>query len=107
MKYAIIQNGDKQLVVSEGKTILVDKLDKDTGSTIDFPEVLLLRNEDEIRIGTPYIAGGSVKGKIVDHLKGKKVTIIKFKSKVHYRRKIGFRPQYTKVMIESIKVNGK
>lgn len=105
MNYAIIQNSGKQYIVQEGETLLVDKLDKQNGETVEFAKVLLVRNDESVMVGTPYVPNGIVKGKIIDQIKGKKVTTVKFKSKVHYRRKIGFRGQYTKILINSIKVS--
>lgn len=102
MKYAIIASGGKQYKVEEGQTILVDKLEADKGKPYTFDKVLLARNDDEILIGNPYIASVKVSGKVLDQIKGDKLTISKFKAKVHYRRRIGFRPLYSKILIESV-----
>lgn len=102
MKYAVIQTGGKQFKVSVGEEILVDKL-KASSKTYNFDKVLLIRNEDDIILGSPYIADASVSAKILGEVKGDKITISKFKAKVHYRRKIGFRPLYSKVKIEAVK----
>lgn len=104
MIYAIIRSGGKQYKVSEKDTILIDKLENLKGEKVVFPEVLLIRRDDSILIGDPLVKNGEVVGKVVEELKGKKITIAKFKAKVHYRRKIGFRPYFTKVLIEKIKI---
>lgn len=101
--YAVIESGGKQYKVSEGDEILVDKLSVAKGKEHIFPNVLMLRNEDNVYLGTPYLAGSEVIGKIVDEIKGKKIAIEKFKAKVHYRRKIGFRAKLSRVIIEKIK----
>lgn len=106
MNYAIIRSGGKQYKVSEEETILVDKLGRPKGEKVVFPEVLLIRHNDSIFIGDPLVKKAEVIGRVVDELKGKKITVAKFKAKVRYRRKIGFRPHYTKVLIEEIKVGG-
>lgn len=102
MKYAIVVSGGKQYKVSVGDEILVDKLNTDKGKSFIFPQVLLVRDDDNIVIGSPYISQANVCGRVLDKVKGDKVTISKFKAKVHYRRKMGFRPLYSKVKIESI-----
>lgn len=104
MDYAIIKSGGKQYKVSVGQELLVDKLDTEKGESHVFTEVLLVRQNDEVLIGNPYVPKGAVLGKVLDTVKGEKVITAKFKAKVHYRRKIGFRAQYSKVKIESIKV---
>lgn len=104
MKYAVIKSGGKQYKVSEGEEILLDKLLLQKGDNYIFPEVVLIRDGEKITIGNPYVAEGKVSGKVLDQIKGDKVTIAKFKAKVHFRRKLGFRPLYTKIMIEKISV---
>lgn len=105
MKYAILQSGGKQYKVSEGDEILVDKLDSEKGKLYEFPQVLMVRNDEELLIGTPTVSNATVTGQVSDPVKGKKLYIYKYKAKVHYRRKMGFRPLYTKVKIESISLN--
>lgn len=100
--YAIIESGGKQYKVSVGDQILVDNLSVAKGKEYIFTNVLMLRNEDNINLGTPYITGRAVIGKIVDEIKGEKISIKKFKAKVHYRRKMGFRAKLSKVIIEKI-----
>lgn len=104
MKYAVITTGSKQFKVSIGEEILVDKLTAPVGKTYNFDKVLLIRNEEDIILGSPYIADAVVAARVLGDLKGDKITILKFKAKVHYRRKMGFRPLYSKVKIEAIKL---
>lgn len=104
MKYAIIQSSGKQYVAMEGDSLLVDNLNTEKGEEVDFPDVLLVRDEESIIVGNPYIPKALVKGKVLELVKGEKVTTVKFKAKVHYRRKIGFRAQYSKIAIDSIHV---
>jgi len=106
MKYAVIKSGGKQYKVSEGEEILLDKLPLSKGETYVFPEVLLVRDGEKITVGSPFVTDAKVAGKVLDQVKGDKVTIVKFKAKVHYRRRLGFRPLYTKVVIEKISIGG-
>lgn len=107
MKYAIVQSGGKQYKAIVGEEILVDKLTQKEGDVVDFDTVLLVRDESEIKIGTPNVDGSKVKGTVVAQVKGDKVITAKFKAKVNYRRKIGFRAKLTRVRIESIGISGK
>lgn len=102
MKYAIVASGGKQHKVSVGQELLVDRLNIEAGKPYTFEQVLLVRNDEDILVGNPYVSGAEVKGIVLDETKGDKITISKFKAKVHYRRKMGFRALYSKVKIESI-----
>jgi large subunit ribosomal protein L21 len=101
MKYAIIKTGGKQYKVTEGDIIEVDRLPQEEGQ-IFFDEVLLLVNDDGVKIGKPTVTGEKVEAKVLGSLKGVKVRVSKFKSKVRYRRVSGFRASLTKVQIEKI-----
>lgn len=99
-KYAVIRVGGKQYVVSEGQEILVDKI-------VDLkalsPEVLLIADGDKVEVGKPVLTKTGLKFKVVTELeKGEKIEIYKFKAKSRYRKHIGFRAQYTRLLIEKI-----
>ena len=102
MKYAVIESGGKQYIASVGQVLTVDKIDKKEGENYDFAKVLLLRQDDKLLIGTPDLKGIKVSGKVLKQYKGDKIEIRKFKAKVHYRRKMGFRPLQTDIKIEGI-----
>ncbi|MCL5798282.1 MAG: 50S ribosomal protein L21 [Patescibacteria group bacterium] len=102
MNYAVIESGGKQYRVSEGDTILVDYITREKGETYEFPHILLVNYDEAIQIGTPYIDNCKVSGKVIDNIKGEKIRVGKFKSKVHYRRVIGYRSLLSKVLIEKI-----
>jgi len=100
MKYAVVRIGGKQYKVTEGKEILVDKLADP--KKIDV-EVLLFVDSEKVMVGKPVLKDLAVKIKIVTDLeKGEKVDIYKFKAKSRYRKHIGFRPQYTRLLVEKI-----
>lgn len=100
MKYAVIRIGGKQYKVSEGQEILVDKL-KDVKKVE--PEVLLLADGEKVRVGKPVLKDVKIKIKVVSELeKGEKIEIYKFKAKSRYRKHTGFRPQYSKLLVEKI-----
>lgn len=100
--YAIIETGGKQYRVQEGDTLFVEKLSVEAGSTVDFDQVLAVSKDNSLTVGSPIVAGASVKATVIEEGKAKKVVIYKYKAKKDYRKKQGHRQPYTKVKIESI-----
>lgn len=100
--YAIIQTGGKQYRVSEGDVIVIEKLEAQAGETVAFEEVLTVVADGSVKIGQPVVAGAKVTGTVVEHGKGKKIRIFKYKSKANYRKRQGHRQPFTKVTIEKI-----
>lgn len=101
MNYAIVKIGGKQYKVSEGDTLLVENLNSGN-ENVTFDDVLLLVTEKTVKVGKPKVSGVKVKAKILKNLKGGKIRVAKFKSKVRYRRVTGFRPTLTQIKIEKI-----
>ncbi len=104
MATAIITSGGKQYKVQEGDRIDVEKLDASAGDNLVFDKVLFYAKDTDIRIGDPVLEGASVKGKILDHHRAKKVVAFKYKRRKGYHRKVGHRRHLTRVQIESISV---
>ncbi len=100
--YAIIQTGGKQYRVSEGDVIVIEKLEAQAGETVAFEEVLTVVQDGSVKVGQPVVAGAKVTGTVVEHGKGKKIRIFKYKSKSNYRKRQGHRQPFTKVTIEKI-----
>lgn len=99
--FAIIKTGGKQQVVEEGKWFLTEKIDQEDGSAVEFDALLISDDEGkETKVGTPI--AGKVTGKIMEQGREEKVSVIKFKSKSNYRRHVGHRQPFTKVMVEKI-----
>ena len=101
MKYAVIKTGGKQYKVSEGDTIEIDKLALEKDGKVVFDEVLLISEDEKVKIGKPFLSD-KVEGKILEHFKGDKLRVAKYKAKVRYRKVTGFRASLTKVKIEKI-----
>ncbi len=98
MKYAIIRIKGHQYKVREGEEILVDKVE---GKKVD-PEVLLVVDEEKVKVGKPIVKDAKVEVKILGDEKGEKIVIRKFKAKSRYRRKTGFRASLTRLLVQSI-----
>lgn len=99
--YAVIATGGKQYKVSEGDVIKVEKLGAQAGETYTFDKVLLVSGDD-VKVGTPTVAGATVEADVIDNVKGKKVIVYKYKRKTGYHKKNGHRQQYTAVKITKI-----
>lgn len=98
-KYAVIGLNGRQYKVSEGEEILVDLLAEEKPEV----SVLLLSEGEKVSVGKPALKDVKIKFKVVTPLeKGEKVDILKYKSKSRYRRRMGFRPKYTRLLIEKI-----
>ncbi len=100
--FAVVTISGKQYNVAQGDVVLVDRLDGEVGATVNFDHVLLTNDKGVTEIGTPVLSGAVVKAKIVAQEKGDKIEVRRYKSKVRHRRKIGFRPQYTKLEIVTV-----
>ncbi|MCI0502212.1 MAG: 50S ribosomal protein L21 [Fusobacteria bacterium] len=103
--YAIIENGGKQYKVAEGDTIQIEKLSVEEGSVVTDSKVLLVSDDNGLKVGQPYVDGATVSLKVVAHGKGDKVLVYKFKAKKNYRRKQGHRQPYTEVTVEGISLS--
>ena len=100
--YAIIQTGGKQYRVSEGDVVSIEKLTAAEGEEVVFDQVLTVVSDSDIKIGKPVVEGAIVTAKVVEHGKGKKILVFKYKAKSNYRKRQGHRQPYTKVEISKI-----
>lgn len=107
MIYAVLENGGKQYKAVEGETLEIDLLPVEVGKKKTFENVLLLVNESETQIGSPYLDGVSINCTVVDHFKGEKLIIFKYRAKQRFRVKTGHRQKYTRVIVDSIAFPGK
>jgi len=101
--YAIIEIGGRQYNVEKGSRLRCEKLDQEANEIMSIDKVLMVKDGEKLQIGHPYVKGAEVKARIVGHARGKKIVVLKYKSKSNYRRKIGHRQHFTSVLIEDIK----
>lgn len=99
--YAVIKTGGKQVRVTEGQEIYVEKLDVEAGENFEFTEVLMVGGENPV-IGTPVVENAKVVAKVLKHGRGKKIIVFKYKVRKKYRKKQGHRQAYTKLVVEKI-----
>ena len=101
--YAVVKTGGKQYRVEEGQTLLVEKLDGDAGSTLDLETLLLAGDEP---VFGKAVEKAVVTAEIVEHVKGPKLRVFKFKPKRGYKRRTGHRQELTRIEVTGIKVSG-
>jgi len=100
--YAVIKTGAKQYKVSEGDVLAVEKIAGQAGDEVVFSDVLMVANEKEIKVGTPFVEGAKVIGQIVGEKKGPKVIVYKMKRRKGYHKKTGHRQVLTSMKITKI-----
>lgn len=100
--YAVIKTGGKQYRVAAGDVLRVEKLVADVGNTIHFDQVLMMGQGAEVKLGTPLLAGHKVMAEVMEHGRGDKIRILKFRRRKHHMKQMGHRQYFTKVKITDI-----
>ena len=101
--YAIVVDRGKQYRVQEGDVLQVDRMERDLGDTFDFEQVLMVKKDDDVRVGSPTVDGARVTAKVLSpEVKGKKIVVFKFRRRKDSRTKQGHRQRYTRVQVEKI-----
>jgi large subunit ribosomal protein L21 len=104
--YAVFRSGGKQYRAAKGDVLRLEKLEGDEGATIKFDEVLLVGEGSDIKVGSPYLSGSSVSGKVLRQGKSKKVPVVKFKRRQNYLRQGSHRQFFTEIEITGITGSG-
>ena len=100
--YAVVDSGGKQYRVEPGSVLVVDRLRAEAGATVTFDRVLLIGDDEGVTVGTPTVDGASVLGTVVQHERGPKIIVFRFRPKAHYRRRTGHRSELTRIRIDEI-----
>lgn len=100
--YAIVDIAGKQFKVEPESIIKVPLLDAEEGSEVKFDKVLMVRDGEKIEVGSPTLTDRSVKAKIIEHGRDKKIIVFKKKRRKDYKKKNGHRQKFTKVEIKEI-----
>lgn len=106
MTYAIIETGGKQIRVEPGRFYDIELLATEPDEKVTIDSVLLVQHEGEVTIGQPLVTGATVEGTVMRHYRGRKVLVYKMKPKKKTRKKRGHRQEITRLMIDSITLNG-
>jgi large subunit ribosomal protein L21 len=106
MTYAIIETGGKQLKVEAGRFYDIELLTAQPDEKVTIDKVLLIQHDGDVNIGQPLVEGATVEGTVLRHFRGRKVLVYKMKPKKKTRKKRGHRQEITRLMINSINLNG-
>jgi len=100
--YAVIQTGGHQYRVEPGSEFTIEKIAAAEGENITFDNVLLVRNDDGVQVGAPYVDGASVSATVLSQERARKILVFKFKRRKNYKRLRGHRQQLTRIRIDKI-----
>jgi large subunit ribosomal protein L21 len=106
MSYAIIETGGKQVRVEPGRFYDIELLPVEPDASVTIDSVLFVQHDGEVRIGQPFVQGATVQGTVMRHFRGRKVIVYKMKPKKKTRKKRGHRQEITRLMIDSINLDG-
>jgi large subunit ribosomal protein L21 len=106
MQYAIIKTGGKQYKVKVGDTLKIEKIEANEGAEIEIKDVLMIFDDDgkNVKMGYPIIKKAKIKAVVLEQGRDKKITVIKYKPKIRYKKKYGHRQPYTKIEIKEISI---
>jgi len=106
--YAIVEIKGFQFKAEKNAVLRVPLLNTaEPGQTLEFDQVLMIRNDEDIAVGQPVVEGAKVLAEVLDHGKGKKVLIFHKKRRKGYAVKKGYREQYTQIKVTDIIGGGK
>jgi large subunit ribosomal protein L21 len=102
--YAIVEIAGKQFLAEKNKTLKVPLLQQAVGDSVEFDQVLMLHDGDNVKMGRPVVKGAKVEAKIVDHGREKKKIVFKKKRRKGYKVKNGHRQYFTRIRVENVTV---
>lgn len=100
--YAVIKTGGKQYRVAQNDLLTIERLEGEPGASIEFADVLMVGNGDQVKVGTPFVSGAKVTAELVDQARGPKVIAFKKRRRKNSRRKKGHRQHLSLVRITGI-----
>jgi large subunit ribosomal protein L21 len=101
--YAVFRTGGKQFRAEPGARIRIPSLDVEPGGSVVFDQILLAGDgEDTVQVGTPTLAGASVKAEVLRHGRSDKVIVFKKKKRKGYRKKQGHRQGFTEIRVDEV-----
>jgi large subunit ribosomal protein L21 len=100
--YAVFATGGKQYRAVTGDILKIEKLNAEKGSTVELDQVLMVGEGEDVKVGSPYLKGGKVTATVVEHGRGDKIRILKFKRRKHHMKRMGHRQDFTRIEITGI-----
>ncbi len=107
MVYAIIETGGKQLRVEPGRFYDVERLAVELDDKVSIDKVFYVQNDSDFHVGQPFVDGAIVEGTVIRHMRGRKIIVYKMRPKKKTRKKQGHRQELTRLMIDSIAIDGR
>ncbi|MBY0357808.1 MAG: 50S ribosomal protein L21 [Candidatus Obscuribacterales bacterium] len=105
--YAVVEAGGRQVELTAGRFVDIDMVSAESDQEFVFDKVLMIVDGDKSVVGKPYIEGAQVTGRVIDHVRDKKITVYKYRPKKGTRKRTGHRQHHTRVFVSSIKVKEK
>jgi len=102
--YAVVRTGGKQYKVEPNQLLDVERLPAEVGAVVELSDVLLVADGNDVTVGQPQVAGARVVAEVMEHGRGPKLIVFKYKNKTRYRKKTGHRQAYTRLAIRQILV---
>ena len=102
--YAVVRTGGKQIRVSPGDVIMVEKISAEPGETVELSDVLLVSSDEKTTVGTPTVSDARVICMSLGDGKGKKIVVYKYKRRKGYARKQGHRQAFTRLSVKDIRI---
>jgi large subunit ribosomal protein L21 len=100
--YVIVEAGGKQYRASQGDVLRVEKMDAQVGDAVTLDKVLMLADNENVQVGSPYLNGVSLSGKVIAHGREKKISVFHYKRKKNIRKFQGHRQYYTEILVEGV-----
>jgi large subunit ribosomal protein L21 len=100
--YAIIKTGGKQYRVEKDEKLIVERIEGEPGTSVELGEVLMVRTDAGMKIGTPLVVGAKVMGKILRQDRGPKIQGYTYKAKKNVRHHYGHRQEVTHIQVTDI-----
>ncbi len=100
--YAVFATGGKQYRATTGDILKIEKLNAEKGATVELDQVLMVGEGADVKVGSPYLKGGKVTATVVEHGRGEKIRILKFKRRKHHMKRMGHRQDFTRIEITGI-----
>lgn len=103
--FAVVNISGKQYRVTKEDTLFIPyAAEAKEGDTLHFPEVLLVADQDDVKVGRPHVVGAQVVGEVIQHVRGDKIVVFKKKRRKRYKVKHGHRQRYTQIRISSLSI---
>jgi large subunit ribosomal protein L21 len=101
--FAVINTGGKQYIVREGQQLKIEKIVEEPGAKVSFDALLVAEDDgSKVSVGKPTVAGAKIEAQVVEHGKGPKIDVVKYKQKSRYTRHTGHRQPFTKILITKV-----